>query len=69
MAENVGYSRKNLTFALTYAVIAQLVEHQLPKLRVASSSLVYRSQKYLQAVNIIVICLLLIKNVKRWAIW
>ena len=25
------------------AVIAQLVEHQLPKLRVASSSLVYRS--------------------------
>ena len=28
---------------LTFAVIAQLVEHQLPKLRVASSSLVYRS--------------------------
>ena len=27
------------------AVIAQLVEHQLPKLRVASSSLVYRSYK------------------------
>ena len=26
-----------------FAVIAQLVEHQLPKLRVASSSLVYRS--------------------------
>ena len=26
------------------AVIAQLVEHQLPKLRVASSSLVYRSK-------------------------
>ncbi len=30
-------------FAYKYAVIAQLVEHQLPKLRVASSSLVYRS--------------------------
>ena len=27
-----------------HAVVAQLVEHQLPKLRVASSSLVYRSQ-------------------------
>ena len=26
-----------------YAEIAQLVEHQLPKLRVASSSLVFRS--------------------------
>ena len=27
------------------AVVAQLVEHQLPKLRVASSSLVYRSEE------------------------
>ncbi len=30
-----------------HAVIAQLVEHQLPKLRVASSSLVYRSTENL----------------------
>ena len=30
-------------FYLFNAVVAQLVEHQLPKLRVASSSLVYRS--------------------------
>ena len=29
---------------LGYAVIAQLVEHQLPKLRVAGSSPVYRSK-------------------------
>ena len=32
------------SFLPTFAVVAQLVEHQLPKLRVASSSLVYRSQ-------------------------
>ena len=32
-------------FEYSIAVIAQLVEHQLPKLRVASSSLVYRSWK------------------------
>ena len=31
------------TFALANAVVAQLVEHQLPKLRVTSSSLAYRS--------------------------
>ena len=30
-------------FGNVYAAVAQLVEHQLPKLRVASSSLVYRS--------------------------
>ncbi len=30
---------------LSTAVVAQLVEHQLPKLRVTSSSLAYRSQK------------------------
>ena len=30
-----------------HAVVAQLVEHQLPKLRVASSSLVYRSTENL----------------------
>ena len=35
--------KKWCIFALSIAVIAQLVEHQLPKLRVASSSLVYRS--------------------------
>ena|GEM_PF-2176835 len=29
----------------TNAVVAQLVEHQLPKLRVAGSSPVYRSMK------------------------
>ena len=37
------FSKIILNFALEYAVVAQLVEHQLPKLRVASSSLVYRS--------------------------
>ena len=31
------------TFALANAVVAQLVEHQLPKLRVAGSSPVCRS--------------------------
>ncbi len=37
--------KKLFKFALilTKAVIAQLVEHQLPKLRVTSSSLAYRS--------------------------
>ena len=35
---------KNSIFANTNAGIAQLVEHQLPKLRVASSSLVTRSK-------------------------
>ena len=35
---------RNILLSLqSNAVIAQLVEHQLPKLRVASSSLVYRS--------------------------
>ena len=32
--------------AIIFAGIAQSVEHQLPKLRVASSSLVARSRKY-----------------------
>ena len=40
-------SENMATFAackgIGYAAVAQLVEHQLPKLRVASSSLVYRS--------------------------
>ena len=31
-----------------YAVVAQLVEHQLPKLRVAGSSPVYRSKHFIQ---------------------
>ncbi len=35
--------KKSITFAISNAAIAQLVEHQLPKLRVASSSLVCRS--------------------------
>ncbi len=44
----MGISKKMSNFVsksekLRHAVVAQLVEHQLPKLRVASSSLVYRS--------------------------
>ena len=35
--------QKYITFVPTNAEIAQLVEHQLPKLRVASSNLVFRS--------------------------
>ena len=38
-----GGDKKRYTFATVNAGIAQLVEHQLPKLRVASSSLVSRS--------------------------
>ena len=34
---------KNNYFCNSKAVVAQLVEHQLPKLRVVSSSLIYRS--------------------------
>ena len=34
---------KNRIFALAFAEIAQLVEHQLPKLRVAGPSPVFRS--------------------------
>ena len=33
------------TFASPIAVVAQLVEHQLPKLRVTSSTLAYRSKE------------------------
>ena len=43
---NLAGIEKMLKFALLnleYAIIAQLVEHQLPKLRVAGSSPVYRS--------------------------
>ena len=40
----VAQSKKNPTFALSNsAEVAQSVEHQLPKLRVASSNLVFRS--------------------------
>ena len=35
--------KKILTLQKIHAVVAQLVEHQLPKLRVAGSSPVYRS--------------------------
>ena len=38
--------QKVLTFAHTFAEIAQLVEHQLPKLRAAGSNPVFRSSKY-----------------------
>jgi hypothetical protein len=40
-------NEKNTKFATpkNQAEIAQLVEHQLPKLRVASSSLVFRSKR------------------------
>ena len=37
--------RKISTFATANAEIAQLVEHNLAKVRVASSSLVFRSQE------------------------
>ena len=44
-----GHFMKNVTFAVTnkkcHAEIAQLVEHNLAKVRVASSSLVFRSAK------------------------
>ena len=44
-----GHFMKNVTFAVTnkkcHAEIAQLVEHNLAKVRVASSSLVFRSRK------------------------
>ena len=43
-----GHFMKNVTFAVTnkkcHAEIAQLVEHNLAKVRVASSSLVFRSK-------------------------
>ena len=43
LAEKCGGNSYFINFAAPIAVVAQLVEHQLPKLRVASSSLVYRS--------------------------
>ena len=36
-----------IIFAGLYAVVAQLVEHQLPKLRVVGSSPIYRSSQFL----------------------
>ena len=52
-------SEKSITFATAfremllafqgYAVIAQLVEHDLAKVGVASSSLVYRSMSWINA--------------------
>ena len=41
----MSVTAKIRTFAASIAVVAQLVEHQLPKLRVAGSSPVYRSNK------------------------
>ena len=43
--------RKISTFASAIAEIAQLVEHNLAKVRVASSSLVFRSTFWLQLPN------------------
>ena len=43
--------RKISTFASAIAEIAQLVEHNLAKVRVASSSLVFRSTERLDAKN------------------
>ena len=40
-----------------FAEIAQLVEHQLPKLRVASSNLVFRSFKPLHPRDAAAVCL------------
>ncbi len=46
--KNLSDAQKSAKFALSkraiYAIVAQLVEHQLPKLRVAGSSPVYRSK-------------------------
>ena len=42
---NCNFATLSGKFPSRNAVIAQLVEHQLPKLRVASSSLVYRSKE------------------------
>ena len=46
MKNNLGNKKNSITFAphKRNAAVAQLVEHQLPKLRVASSSLVCRSK-------------------------
>ncbi len=47
VAEKFGSSKIMRTFAIPfgkYAEIAQLVEHNLAKVRVASSSLVFRSK-------------------------
>ena len=47
-AEKFGSKEKMRTFAIPfgkYAEIAQLVEHNLAKVRVASSSLVFRSKR------------------------
>ena len=43
-AGGISSSRKKAYLCVTNAVVAQLVEHQLPKLRVAGSNPVYRSQ-------------------------
>lgn len=42
-ALRIGRDGKNNKFATPNAEVAQLVEHQLPKLRVAGSSPVFRS--------------------------
>ncbi len=42
-ALNLDISLLHATFIAPYAEVAQLVEHQLPKLRVAGSNLVFRS--------------------------
>ena len=44
VAQTLAGLNKMRTFALAIAEIAQLVEHNLAKVRVASSSLVFRSQ-------------------------
>ena len=44
MVQEVGGSVLKIVISLKKAGVAQLVEHQLPKLRVASSSLVSRSE-------------------------
>ena len=52
-AKKFGSKEKMRTFAIPfgkYAEIAQLVEHNLAKVRVASSSLVFRSKTTKQAV-------------------
>ena len=54
--------RKISTFASAIAEIAQLVEHNLAKVRVASSSLVFRSQEKATQVVFSFLCIFLAGN-------
>ncbi len=62
MSHQLGIIKKIPTFADAKpknAAVAQLVEHQLPKLRVASSSLVCRSMNKVLRMNLLSLFLVL----------